>query len=136
MAEDGYWGATRGRANEKGGWEDKKVALGWERRERFGGEGWKWGETGADRGTGPSSYFREPEPSSWAQVVDMGMVMWGIVRADGGVPPWGSVKERAMSSLCSKRFFMNRKGEGDLMRFFRPRHDHVFEDREVGEAPE
>ena len=45
------------------------------------------------------------------------MVMWGVIRADGGVPPWGSVKERAVSLLCSGRFFMNRKGEGDLMRF-------------------
>ena len=117
MAEDGYWGTTRGRANEKRRWADKEVAPGWGRRERFGGEGWKRGETGADGGPGPSSYFREPEPSSWAQVMDMGMVMWGVIRADGGVPPWGSVKERAMSSLCSERFFMNRKGEGDLMRF-------------------
>ena len=82
----------------------------WERRLELG-------ETGADGGPGPSSYFREPEPSSWAQMMDMGMVMWGVIRADGGVPPWGSVKERAMSSVCSERFFMNRKGEGDLMRF-------------------
>ena len=47
----------------------------------------------------------------------MGMVMRGVIRADGGVPPWGSLKERAMSSLCSERFFMYRKGAGDLMRF-------------------
>ena len=51
------------------------------------------------------------------QVMDMGIIMWGVIRADGGVSPWGSVKERAMPSLCSERFFMNRKGKGDLMRF-------------------
>ena len=58
MAEDGYWGTARGRANEKRGWEDNEAAAGWERRKRFWSEGWKWGETGADRGTGPTSYFR------------------------------------------------------------------------------
>ena len=117
LVEDGYWGTTRERTNGRRGWEDKGAAPGWEIRDRFGGEGWKWGESGADMGTGPSSYFRQPEPSSWAQVMDMGMVMWGVIRADGGVQPWGLVKERAMSSLCSELFFMNRKGEGDLMRF-------------------
>ena len=45
------------------------------------------------------------------------MGMWGVIRAEGGVPPWGSVKKRTMSSLCSERFIMNRKKEGDLMLF-------------------
>ena len=36
---------------------------------------------------------------------------------DGGLPPWGLVKERAMSSLCPETFYVSRKGEGDLMRF-------------------
>ena len=136
LAEDGYWGTTGGTAPGGRGWKDKEAAPGWERRERFGGEEWKWGEKRADRGTETSSQFREPEPSSWAKVMDMGMVMWGVIRADGRVPPWGSMKGRAMSSLCSGLFFMNRKREGDLMHFFRLKHDHVFEDRQVGEAPE
>ena len=67
--------------------------------------------------TEPSSVFREPEPASWTRVTDMGMIMWGVLRADGGLTPWGSVKERAMSSLCPETFYMSRKGEGDLMRF-------------------
>ena len=41
----------------------------------------------------------------------------GGIRADGGLPPWESVKERAMSSLCPETFYVSRKGEGDLMRF-------------------
>ena len=64
-----------------------------------------------------SSFFREPEPASWTQVTDMGMIMWGVIRADGGLPPWGSMKERAMPSLCPETFYMSRRGEGDLMRF-------------------
>ena len=47
----------------------------------------------------------------------MGMIMWGVRRADGGLPPWGSVKERAMSSLCPEIFYITRKGERDMMRF-------------------
>ena len=39
MAEDGYWGTSKGWANGKRGWEDKEAAPGRERRERFGGEG-------------------------------------------------------------------------------------------------
>ena len=36
-----------------------------------------------------------------------------------GVPAWGSVKKpvRAMSSLCSERFFIKRKGKEGLMSF-------------------
>ena len=36
---------------------------------------------------------------------------------DGGLPPWGLVKERAMSSLCPETFYMSRQGEGNLMLF-------------------
>ena len=65
----------------------------------------------------PSSFFREPELPSWTQVTDTGMIMWGGIRADGGLPSWGSVKERAMSSLCPEIFYPAWKGEGDMIRF-------------------
>ena len=107
LAEDGCWGTTRGTANGRHGWEDKKAAPGWERRERFEGEEWKWGDRGDVRGTGPSRYFGGPEPSSVAQVSDMGIVMLGVTREDGGVPPLGSVKQRAKYFLCDERLIMN-----------------------------
>ena len=44
-------------------------------------------------------FFHEPELASWTHVTDMGRIMWGVIRADGGLPQWDSVKERAMSSL-------------------------------------
>ena len=43
--------------------------------------------------------------------------MWGAIRADGGLPPWGSGKEQAMSSLCPETFYMPKKGEGGLLSF-------------------
>ena len=67
--------------------------------------------------TEPSSFFREPEPASWTQVTDMGMIMWGMIRADGGLPPWASGKEQAMSSPYPETFYMPKKGEGDLLSF-------------------
>ena len=68
-----------------------------------------------DSDTEPNRFFREPEPASWTQVTDMGKVMWGVI--DGGLPPWVSVKERAMSLRCPEFVFMTKKGEGDLMCF-------------------
>ena len=62
------------------------------------------------------------------------MVLWGIIRADGGLPPWGSVKERAMSSLRPENSYMTEEVEGGSMRFFRPRPDVVCEDGTIGEA--
>ena len=46
----------------------------------------------------------------------MVMFVWEVIRADGGLPPWGS-KERAMSSLCTEAFYMTKKSDGDLMCF-------------------
>lgn len=58
----------------------------------------------------------------------------GVNQRDGGVPPRGSVKERAMPWLCTEWFLLNRKGEGDQMRFSDLALTPVLEDGEVGEA--
>lgn len=68
---------------------------------------WNGGGKETDRDTGPSTFFMKLEPPSWTQLVHTGMLMWGVVRANGGIPPWGSMKERAMPSLYSECFFMN-----------------------------
>ena len=67
-------------------------------------------------------------------VTDMGMVLWGVIRADGGLPPWGSVKDRAMSPLCPEFFYVTKEVEGGSMRFFRPRPDVVWEHGTIEEA--
>lgn len=65
----------------------------------------------------PSSFFKRPEPALWTQMMDMGMIMWGVIRPDGSLLPWGSVKEWVTESLCLGLIFMTKKGEGDLMSF-------------------
>ena len=64
----------------------------------------------------------------------MVMVLWGIIRSDGGLPPWGSVKERVISSLRPEYFYMTKEVEEGSMRFLRPRPDVVCEDRTIKEA--
>lgn len=70
----------------------QESSTGVEEKRKVEGRG---GREGAERQTGtrPSSLFRLPEPSSLAQVMDTGIIVWGVIRADGGIPPWGSVKE-------------------------------------------
>ena len=70
-----------------------------------------------DSDTEPSSVFKEPKPASWMQTMDMGMIMQGVIQANGGLSPCSSVTERAKSSLCPELFLMSKKGDGDLMRF-------------------
>ena len=43
--------------------------------------------------------------------------MWGGNRADGGLPPWSSVKERAKSSLCPRQVLWTKTSERDLVSF-------------------
>ena len=81
-------------------------------RGRVKGEG---REAGKDAGL--SRVFKEPESSPCTQVLNMGIIMWGVIRADGDMLPWASVKNRGMPSLCIERFFIKVKGEGDLTRF-------------------
>ena len=85
--------------------------------ETRGGRGANSGGGGVYGDTEHSSFFKEPGPTSWVHMADMGMIMWGVIRADGGSPRWGSMKEWGMSSLCPRLFFMARKGERDLMSF-------------------
>ena len=49
-----------------------------------GGEGWKgWGRE-TDRDSGHNGCFMEPE-LAWTQVMDMEIITWGVIRADGTV---------------------------------------------------
>ena len=70
-----------------------------------------------DSDTESSSFFGETDSALWTQVTHMGMIISGVLRADGGLPPWGSLKERAMSSLCPEVIYLTKKDEADLMRF-------------------
>lgn len=76
----------------------------------------RWGRYGeVDGDTKHGSIFKDPEPASWMHVTDIGMIVWQEIRTDGGLPPWGSVKEQAMSLLCHRLLFMSKKSESDLM---------------------
>ena len=101
----GGYGGQRGGRGGAAGWEDREAARKCKRRGRVGEEGWKWGGSKTDRDSGPGSFIRESEPSPLTQAMDMLVIMRGVIRADGGILPCGSVKERAMSSLYSERFF-------------------------------
>lgn len=98
---------------------------------RPGGGGGDWK---VDNDANPKLFFTEPEPASWTQVTDMEMIMRGELRADGGVPPWVSVKERAMPSPCPESIYIFKKGRKkyDVLLLSRP--DDVREERAVGDA--
>ena len=76
-------------------------------RGRVKGEG---REAGKDAGL--SRVFKEPESSPCTHVLNMGIIMWGVIRGDGDMLMWAFVKNRGMPSLCIERLFIKGKGKG------------------------